>query len=75
MTPLHFAAFNARLDIVQFLVEAGADVTARTCDGKTALDLARLKRFSVGSGGGVVTRLWDGPVAKYLRGLEPRRRP
>ena len=40
-TPLMGAAANARLDILEMLLAAGADPSARGTDGKTAADLAR----------------------------------
>jgi ankyrin repeat protein len=38
--PVHFAAAKGQLRIVRLLVEAGADATRVTADGKTALQLA-----------------------------------
>jgi len=56
-TPLHEATRTLNLDIVQFLVEHGADINARTSEDSTALDLAVLY------GGD------NHSVARYLRGL------
>jgi uncharacterized protein len=39
-TPLHIAAVRAAADLVQVLLEAGADKTLKTTQGKTPLDLA-----------------------------------
>lgn len=42
-TPLHFAAYSQRdsaLEIVRVLIDAGADLSARTNNGRTALHLA-----------------------------------
>ncbi len=39
-TPLHRAAYNNRVAMVQWLLERGADVGARTLDGWTALHSA-----------------------------------
>jgi cytochrome c len=43
-TALHIAARSGCLDCVKALVEAGADVNAKTKDGKTPIHLAKLKR-------------------------------
>ena len=40
--PLHYAAQYGFLDVVAFLIEAGADPFAQTCDGETPLDIAKL---------------------------------
>jgi ankyrin repeat protein len=40
MTPLHFAARGGNEGVVQLLVDAGADIDAKTVAGKTALALA-----------------------------------
>ena len=39
-TPLHFAAENGKLDVVEYLVQKGANINAKTGNGKTAYDLA-----------------------------------
>ncbi len=44
-TPLHYAAGLDRLDIVQLLVESGADATIRNKEGLTAGDIASTKGF------------------------------
>ena len=38
--PLHLAAKNGHHDIVKILLDEGADVTGRDCEGKTAMQLA-----------------------------------
>jgi len=38
-TPLHVAVMNYKTDVVEYLLEQGADVFARTTDGNTALHL------------------------------------
>jgi ankyrin repeat protein len=43
---LHLAAFSGHLAIAKRLLEGGADVTLRTKDGNTALDIARKYRQS-----------------------------
>ncbi|KAL8334232.1 hypothetical protein RB593_003761 [Gaeumannomyces tritici] len=40
LTPLHYAAFTGRADMVEFLLERGANPAARTECGETALHLA-----------------------------------
>ena len=44
MTALMWAARNGRKDVVQVLLEKGADVNAKDKQGKNALDLARYYR-------------------------------
>ncbi|KAJ3520622.1 hypothetical protein NMY22_g12670 [Coprinellus aureogranulatus] len=39
-TPLHYACQNGHAECAQILLEAGADINARTLDGSTALKLA-----------------------------------
>jgi len=39
-TPLHDAAFNARLDVARLLIDCGADVNAANIHGRTPLDFA-----------------------------------
>jgi len=61
-TALHAAAENNRLDVIQLLIENGADVDARVLTGMTPLDMAQaaayeeavalLKEFGATSGGG-----------------------
>ena len=41
MTPLHLAAENGYLSVVEHLVNQKADIKAKTKDGKTPLTLAR----------------------------------
>ena len=41
MVLLHLAVEKGKVGIVQKLVDAGADITARDISGKTALELAR----------------------------------
>jgi len=40
-SPLHHAAENCNQDMVSFLLDAGADIDAKTYDGETALDLCK----------------------------------
>ncbi len=40
-TPLHAAAQNGNMDLVQLLLAHGADPTARTNDGRSAMDFAK----------------------------------
>jgi ankyrin repeat protein len=54
-TPLHRAAGWGRPQILQALLAAGADPTARDADGKTALDIAKVSdetRLRAGVGAG-----------------------
>ena len=39
-TPLHVACKHNRLDVLRFLLDKGADVTARNKDGMTCLEVA-----------------------------------
>lgn len=42
VTPLHYAAFNDRLEIAKLLIAAGAEVNARDrIDNETPLDVAK----------------------------------
>jgi ankyrin repeat protein len=45
MTPLLYAAFHQHLIIAQRLVAAGANPAHRNCEARSAVDLARLRRF------------------------------
>jgi ankyrin repeat protein len=40
-TPLHESAASGRLEFATLLLEHGADVNAKTAEGKTPLDYAR----------------------------------
>jgi ankyrin repeat protein len=40
-TALHFAAFRGKTDVVQKLLDAGADYNLQTRDGRNALQIAR----------------------------------
>lgn len=42
-TPLHSAALRGRADFVQFLLQAGADTAIEDRQGRTPVDLARMK--------------------------------
>ncbi|MDF3054130.1 MAG: ankyrin [Gammaproteobacteria bacterium] len=42
ITPLHFAAQNNAFDCAQALINAGANIHAKTVDGLTPLDIAAL---------------------------------
>ena len=42
-TPLHMAALYGAAEVIPLLVEAGADLSLRTEEGKTAFDLAQAK--------------------------------
>ncbi|KAF2849331.1 ankyrin repeat protein-like protein [Plenodomus tracheiphilus IPT5] len=42
-TPLHLAVTSSSLEVVQCLIDAGARITARLFDGKTALHLAAMR--------------------------------
>ena len=44
-TALIYAAEYVNLEIVQFLIESGADVNIKNNDGKTALDLAETEEI------------------------------
>lgn len=71
-TALHRAAFHQQFEATALLLTRGANPRIVNCEGNTALDLARLQRFSVnfpwlGSGGGVFKRPWDSRVARLLR--------
>ncbi len=37
---LHLASIHGHLEVVQYLIEKGAEVNAKDCNGKTALHLA-----------------------------------
>ena len=39
-TPLHFAAFRGRKEVAELLINEGADVNAKSDEGKTPLDRA-----------------------------------
>lgn len=39
-TPLHLAAEASNLEVVQLLMQHGADINARDCDGFTPFDIA-----------------------------------
>lgn len=39
-TPLHFAAASGNIELVDLLIQKGADPTAETADGVTALQIA-----------------------------------
>jgi ankyrin repeat protein len=39
-TPLHAASWKGHLNVIQILIELGANVHARNRDGKTAADMA-----------------------------------
>lgn len=41
-TALHWAAYNARVEVVLILLQKGADVTIKDANGKTALNLGGL---------------------------------
>ena len=42
MTPLHFAAMNNHLPVVQHLIERGAKIDSESEFGNTAIDYAKL---------------------------------
>ena len=42
-TPMYWAACEGRAEVVQALVDAGADWTKKTHEGGTALDIAKEK--------------------------------
>jgi ankyrin repeat protein len=42
-SPLHYAAANDMIEVLEMLLEKSVAVDARTPDGKTPLDLAREK--------------------------------
>jgi len=54
--PLHWAAQNGHLAVSRMLVQAGADLTAKNQDGRTALDVAK--------GAGVVALLREAVAAE-----------
>ena len=72
VTALHIAAFWGRLEVVEFLVGAGADVNATNNDGDTALHLAaweghlEVVEFLVGAGADVNAADDDGDTALHL---------
>ena len=39
-TPLHMASNNGRSDVLLLLIEAGANIEAKRCNGRTSLSLA-----------------------------------
>ena len=41
-TPLHEAAREGNIDVIEFLLDNGANIDAKTTDGKTALDIATI---------------------------------
>lgn len=58
-TPLHesVAGRDGNLQVVKFLVERGADVNARTIDGRTALRLSKEKHGA------------DHPIVRFLEDI------
>ena len=47
-TPLHLASYNGRTEVVQLLVDNGAEVNIKTNSGETPLDCAiRMRRDAV----------------------------
>lgn len=54
MTPLHFAAFQGKLELAQYLLEHGAEVMKRTPEGLTPLHIAA---FGLAPRDGVGARL------------------
>lgn len=40
LTPLHFAVQNSKVDIVNYLIENGANINAKTSNGQTPLHLS-----------------------------------
>jgi ankyrin repeat protein len=66
-TPLHWAAYKGLAAITAFLLDNGADATARNLDGKTALDVAvgqqsdwaMVNRSMVSSRDGALLSMWD----------------
>lgn len=42
--PLHFAVYADMFEVVEILLEAGADMLAKTIDGETPLDIAKMKK-------------------------------
>lgn len=72
-TPLHKAAGQGHLEIVQYLLDAGADATVVNTAGETARDVARrftrLAAFKMLGG----DRLDDDSADKFENGLKERR--
>ena len=73
-TALIYAAYSQNLESVKLLLTSGADVTHRNREGQSALDVARLRPFTLKipflpRGWGLRRTLRDTPVAKYLRDL------
>lgn len=40
-TPLYWASWNGRLDVVEYLIGKGADISAKDKDGRNPLDVAK----------------------------------
>jgi hypothetical protein len=71
-TALFHAAAAQELEMVQLLLDSGADAAVRDWEGKTPVDIARWRRYRLrlpflGPGGGVYRTLFDSPVRSLLK--------
>ena len=45
-TALHWAVYDQNPDLIRMLIAAGADITARTSQGYTAMDIAKIPVYA-----------------------------
>ncbi|HLA35142.1 MAG TPA: ankyrin repeat domain-containing protein [Rhodocyclaceae bacterium] len=64
-TPLHYAAYFARLELLQLLLDRGAKLEARAPNGRTALMLASQQGHT-----DIVAALLQAGASKELRGFD-----